>query len=220
MVQTEQRMLAGRKLKLMQTGYTAILISLLLLLLCLVLALLSIDKALLNMSYGGSMFLMFLVLMGSLASLVGVVLHLVGLYGLRPIRKEYCTAFLCLVIALVLSPLSELTAEGSAAFRLLYLGRTVLNLIAIWFTLQGTNGLMEAVGRGDVSARGRLVWILSWTETVLTILLEMLSLGAVLENMGLGLVLLLSLLYSLASLVFYWNYLKRASDALLAASGL
>ena len=163
---------------------------------------------------------MFLVLMGSLASLVGVVLHLVGLYGLRPIRKEYRTAFLCLVIALVLSPLSELTAEGSAAFRLLYLGRTVLNLIAIWFTLQGTNGLMEAVGRGDVSARGRLVWILSWTETVLTILLEMLPLGAVLENMGLGLVLLLSLLYSLASLVFYWNYLKRASDDLLAASGL
>ena len=220
MVQTEQRMLAGRKLKLMQTGYTAILISLLLVLLCLVLALLSIDKALLNMSYGGSMFLMFLVLMGSLASLVGVVLHLVGLYGLRPIRKEYCTAFLCLVIALVLSPLSELTAEGSAAFRLLYLGRTVLNLIAIWFTLQGTNGLMEAVGRGDVSARGQLVWILSWTETVLTILMEMLPLGAVLENMGLGLVLLLSLLYSLASLVFYWNYLKRASDALLAASEL
>ena len=174
MMQTEQRMLAGRKLKLMWTGYTAILVSLLLVLLCLVLALLSIDKALLNMSYGGSMFLMFLVLMGSLASLVGVVLHLVGLYGLRPIRKEYRTAFLCLVIALVLSPLSELTAEGSAAFRLLYLGRTVLNLIAIWFTLQGTNGLMEAVGRGDVSARGRLVWILSWTETVLTILLEML----------------------------------------------
>lgn len=220
MMQTEQRMLAGRKLKLMWTGYTAILVSLLLLLLCLVLALLSIDKALLNMSYGGSMFLMFLVLMGSLASLVGVVLHLVGLYGLRLIRKEYRTAFLCLVIALVLSPLSELTAEGSAAFRLLYLGRTVLNLIAIWFTLQGTNGLMEAVGRGDVSARGRLVWILSWTETVLTILLEMLPLGAVLENMGLGLVLLLSLLYSLASLVFYWNYLKRASDALLAASEL
>ena len=220
MVQTEQRMLAGRKLKLMQTGYTAILISLLLVLLCLVLALLSIDKALLNMSYGGSMFLMFLVLMGSLASLVGVVLHLVGLYGLRPIRKEYRTAFLCLVIALVLSPLSELTAEGSAAFRLLYLGRTVLNLIAIWFTLQGTNGLMEAVGRGDVLARGRLVWILSWTETVLTILLEMLPLGAVLENMGLGLVLLLSLLYSLVSLVFYWNYLKRASDALLTASEL
>lgn len=220
MMQTEQRMLAGRKLKLMWTGYTAILVSLLLLLLCLVLALLSIDKALLNMSYGGSMFLMFLVLMGSLASLVGVVLHLVGLYGLRPIRKEYRTAFLCLVIALVLSPLSELTAEGSAAFRLLYLGRTVLNLIAIWFTLQGTNGLMEAVGRGDVSARGRLVWILSWTETVLTILLEMLPLGAVLENMGLGLVLLLSLLYSLASLVFYWSYLKRASDALLAASEL
>ena len=218
MMQTEQRMLAGRKLKLMWTGYTAILVSLLLLLLCLVLALLSIDKALLNMSYGGSMFLMFLVLMGSLASLVGVVLHLVGLYGLRPIRKEYRTAFLCLVIALVLSPLSELTAEGSAAFRLLYLGRTVLNLIAIWFTLQGTNGLMEAVGRGDVPARGRIVWILSWTETVLTILLEMLPLGAVLENMGLGLVLLLSLLYSLASLVLYWNYLKRASDALLAAS--
>ena len=220
MIQTEQRMLAGRKLKLMRTGYTAILVPLLLVLLCLVLALLSIDKALLNMSYGGSMFLMFLVLMGSLASLVGVVLHLVGLYGLRPIRKEYRTAFLCLVIALVLSPLSELTAEGSAAFRLLYLGRTVLNLIAIWFTLQGTNGLMEAVGRGDVSARGRLVWILSWTETVLTILLEMLPLGAVLENMGLGLVLLLSLLYSLASLVLYRNYLKRASDALLAASEL
>lgn len=81
MMQTEQRMLAGRKLKLMWTGYTAILISLLLVLLCLVLALLSSDKALLNMSYGGSMFLMFLVLMGSLASLVGVVLHLVGLYG-------------------------------------------------------------------------------------------------------------------------------------------
>ena len=60
---------------------------------CLALALLSIDKALLNMSYGGSMFLMFLVLMGSLASLVGVVLHLVGLYGLRPGRDAWRNVF-------------------------------------------------------------------------------------------------------------------------------
>lgn len=220
MMQTEQRMLAGRKLKLMWTGYTAILVSLLLVLLCLVLALLSIDKALLNMSYGGSMFLMFLVLMGSLASLVGVVLHLVGLYGLRPIRKGVpyglpvfgdCTGAVAAVRA---------DRRGVRGFPSAVSGPYSTESDSYLVHASGTNGLMEAVGRGDVPARGRIVWILSWTETVLTILLEMLPLGAVLENMGLGLVLLLSLLYSLASLVFYWNYLKRASDALLAASEL
>ena len=213
--QMEQRRLASQKLRQMWQGNLVIMISVIFMVVMVVIMLMSVMTNPLAMYVGGGLgFTLFLTLLSTVAMIVGEIIYLVGLYGLRNIQPEYRTAFQCWLVSFVLNLISSLVGEESLISSALDLAGTVLNLVVLWLVLQATNRLMEEISRDDVIQRGRTVWILNLISTVCAVVVALIPIEAA---TGAALALTISLAALAVSVVagfWYLGYLGRAATAL------
>lgn len=213
--QMEQRRLAAQKLRQMWQGNLVIMISVIFMVVMVVIMLMSVMTNPLAMYVGGGLgFTLFLTLLSTVAMIVGEIIYLVGLYGLRNIQPEYRTAFQCWLVSFVLNLISSLVGEESLISSALDLAGTVLNLVVLWLVLQATNRLMEEISRDDVIQRGRTVWILNLISTVCAVVVALIPIEVA---TGAALALTISLAALAVSVVagfWYLGYLGRAATAL------
>ena len=213
--QMEQRRLAAQKLRQMWQGNLVIMISVIFMVVMVVIMLMSAMTNPLAMYVGGGLgFTLFLTLLSTVAMIVGEIIYLVGLYGLRNVQPEYRTAFQCWLVSFVLNLISSLAGEGSLIASILDLATTVLNLMVLWLVLTATNRLMEEISREDVVQRGRTVWILNLISTVCAVVVALIPIEAA---TGAALALTISLAALAVSVVagfWYLGYLGRAATAL------
>ena len=213
--QMEQRKLAAQKLRQMWQGNLVIMISVIFMVVVVVIMLMSAMTNPLTMYVGGGLeFTLVMTLLSTLAMTVGMIIYLVGLYGLRNVQPEYRTAFQCWLVSFVLNLISSLAGEGSLIASILDLATTVLNLVVLWLVLQATNRLMEEISRDDVIQRGRTVWLLNVISTVCAVVVALIPIEAA---AGAALALTISLAALAVSVVagfWYLGYLGRAATAL------
>ena len=215
--QMEQRKLAAQKLRQMWQGNLVIMISVIFMVVVVVIMLMSAMTNPLTMYVGGGLeFTLVMTLLSTLAMTVGMIIYLVGLYGLRNVQPEYRTAFQCWLVSFVLNLISSLAGEGSLIASILDLATTVLNLVVLWLVLQATNRLMEEISRDDVIQWGRTVWILNLISTVCAVVVALIPIEVA---TGAALALTISLAALAVSVVagfWYLGYLGRAATALTA----
>ena len=208
--QMEQRKLAAQKLRQMWQGNLVIMISVIFMVVVVVIMLMSAMTNPFTMYVGGGLeFTLVMTLLSTLAMTVGMIIYLVGLYGL-----EYRTAFQCWLVSFVLNLISSLAGEGSLIASILDLATTVLNLVVLWLVLTATNRLMEEISRDDVIQRGRTVWLLNVISTVCAVVVALIPIEAA---AGAALALTISLAALAVSVVadfWYLGYLGRAATAL------
>ena len=213
--QMEQRRLASQKLRQMWQGNLVIMISVIFMVVVVVIMLMSAMTNPLTMYVGGGLeFTLVMTLLSTLAMTVGMIIYLVGLYGLRNVQPEYRTAFQCWLVSFVLNLISSLAGEGSLIASILDLATTVLNLVVLWLVLQATNRLMEEISRDDVIQWGRTVWILNLISTVCAVVVALIPIEVA---TGAALALTISLAALAVSVVagfWYLGYLGRAATAL------
>ena len=213
--QMEQRRLASQKLRQMWQGNLVIMISVIFMVVMVVIMLMSVMTNPLAMYVGGGLeFTLVMTLLSTLAMTVGMIIYLVGLYGLRNVQPEYRTAFQCWLVSFVLNLISSLAGEGSLIASILDLATTVLNLVVLWLVLTATNRLMEEISRDDVIQRGRTVWILNLISTVCAVVVALIPIEVA---TGAALALTISLAALAVSVVagfWYLGYLGRAATAL------
>lgn len=213
--QIEEKKWAAQKLRQMWQGNLVIMISVIFMVVMVVIMLMSVMTNPLAMYVGGGLgFTLFLTLLSTVAMIVGEIIYLVGLYGLRNIQPEYRTAFQCWLVSLVLGLISGLMGEGSLIASILDLATTVLNLAVLWLVLTATNRLMEEISREDVVQRGRTVWILNLVSTVCSVVVALIPIEVA---TGAALALTISLAALAVSVVadfWYLGYLGRAATAL------
>lgn len=213
--QMEQRKLAAQKLRQMWQGNLVIMISVIFMVVVVVIMLMSAMTNPLTMYVGGGLeFTLVMTLLSTLAMTVGMIIYLVGLYGLRNVQPEYRTAFQCWLVSLVLGLISGLMGEGSLIASILDLATTVLNLVVLWLVLTATNRLMEEISREDVVQRGRTVWILNLVSTVCSVVVALIPVEVA---TGAALALTISLAALAVSVVadfWYLGYLGWAATAL------
>lgn len=213
--QIEEKKWAAQKLRQMWQGNLVIMISVIFMVVVVVIMLMSAMTNPLTMYVGGGLeFTLVMTLLSTLAMTVGMIIYLVGLYGLRNIQPEYRTAFQCWLVSFVLNLISSLAGEGSLIASILDLATTVLNLVVLWLVLQATNRLMEEISRDDVIQRGRTVWTLNVISTVCAVVVALIPIKAA---AGAALALTISLAALAVSVVagfWYLGYLGRAATAL------
>ena len=213
--QMEQRKLAAQKLRQMWQGNLVIMISVIFMVVVVVIMLMSAMTNPLTMYVGGGLeFTLVMTLLSTLAMTVGMIIYLVGLYGLRNVQPEYRTAFQCWLVSFVLNLISSLVGEESLISSALDLAGTVLNLVVLWLVLQATNRLMEEISRDDVIQRGRTVWTLNVISTVCAVVVALIPIEVA---TGAALALTISLAALAVSVVagfWYLGYLGRAATAL------
>ena len=213
--QMEQRKAAARKLRQMWQGNVVLMAATIFMVVMLVIMLMNAAADPFTMYVrGGLEFTLVLTLLSSLAMIVGTIIYLVGLYGLRNVQPEYRMAFQCWLVSVVLNLIAELLGEESLIASALDLVTTVLNLVVLWLVLTATNRLMEEIGREDVVRRGRTVWILNVVSTVCYVVVALVPMDA---GAGAAIALVITLVTLVVSVVasfWYLGYLGRAADAL------
>lgn len=144
------------------------------------------------------------------AALVGGIITLAGLAGLRNLHGDYMIALIATIAGIACSLLSNNeTLFGSS----MNLARSVCSLLQLYFVVRGTNSFLTERGFYNQAAMGDRAWkwqvisiIISVAAFLLTITVILLPLGVIL--------MLANLAVSIIALVFYLTYLKASSEAL------
>lgn len=154
--------------------------------------------------------------LGSVASLAGLVLNLVGLYQARQDDRYYGVAFLLSVAALVGTIAANLamgTMEGAA--RLVGAVSTVLlNLLNLAALLLVVARSVKLEGQGTLAGFGRGTGVVNIVCTLVTGVLTGMLLAEDLPPMTILSAAALTLLTGLLGIVMYMVFLYRASQAL------
>ena len=208
--QSDWKVTVSGKLRTMWRGKVVSMASLIFLLVSLVMMLAVLAANPYTIVVGGGLgFTLFLTLGSAVAMLVGGIVYLVGLYGLRNIQPEYRTAFYLELARIVLSLVSGLAGDESLLSGLLDIADTVLNLVILWLVLQATGRILRELGREDLEEQGKKVWTLNLATTVAGVILVPLGMGTILTI----LIAIVVLIASLVAIFWYIGYLGRAADA-------
>mgnify|MGYP000727201975 FL=1 len=84
------------------------------------------------------MVLLILLIISLICVIVGGVMTLVGLYGLRPLEPEYRTAFLLSIINLVLGLIGDNLGKNIGS--IIDIAQGVISLVIIWLLIQPRDG--------------------------------------------------------------------------------
>lgn len=160
----------------------------------------------------------FFVLLSGIAAVVGGIVYLVGLYGLRDVRPEYKDAFLCEIVLIVLAIIQALVGSGSVLGQILSTIKTLGTLVVLWLVILGTRHLLENLEQDEILRRGKILWWLSAASTIVACGYALIPTPAVIDT---GAIILLVAgvvisVFSLVAAVYYVNYLGRVANALEA----
>lgn len=208
---------ASKKIRLMQRGNILTLISLAALLVNAILALiLALNNPIAFYVRGGMGVVMILLLVSAIAATVGVVMYLVGLYGMGDIRPEYRNAFLLEIVLFVVGLLIKWIGTKVSFGQVLETARQIAMLAVLWLVLQGTQYLLESLDQEDIRRTGVFLWRLNIAATVLAGVYGLIPIP---EEMGAVTIILLVIgivlsILSLVAAVYYVIYLGKAANAL------
>lgn len=212
---------SAQKIRLMRKGNLVMLISLAVLLLNAVLALvLALTQPISFYIHGGINTIFVLVLISGIAAIVGSIMYLVGLYGLREMQPEYKTAFTCEIVLIVAGLVMNFVGQDSFLGQFLNVARSLGGVAVIWLVVQGTRHLLEGQNQEQVLRQGELVWKLHLASAVLTALLEFFP-TSVESNLWRIFMLTISAVlavFAFAVMIYYVIYLGRAAKALETAA--
>lgn len=218
-INRETALHASRKFRLMRTGNIVTLVSLAVILANAILSLMIVwSNPFAFFVTGGMGLITFFVLLSGIAAVVGGIVYLVGLYGLRDVRPEYKDAFLCEIVLIVLAIIQALVGSGSVLGQILSTIKTLGTLVVLWLVILGTRHLLENLQQEEILRRGKILW---WLNAVSTIVACGYGLIPTPADRGAGTILLLSVgvvisAFSIAAAVYYVNYLGRVANALEA----
>lgn len=210
---------ASQKFRLMRTGNIVALVSLAVILANAILALMIVwNNPFAFFVTGGMGLLAFFVLLSGIAAVVGGIVYLVGLYGLRDVRSEYKDAFLCEIVLIVLAIIQALVGSGSVLGHILSTIKTLGTLVVLWLVILGTQYLLENLQQEEVLRRGKILWRLSVASTIVACGYALIPTPSVIDT---GAIILLAAgvvisIFSLVAAVYYVNYLGRVVNALEA----
>lgn len=218
-IDRETALHASRKFRLMRTGNIVTLVSLAVILANAILALMIVwSNPFAFFVTGGMGLITFFVLLSGIAAVVGGIMYVVGLYGLRDVRPEYKDAFLCEIVLIVLTIIGALVGSGSVLGQILSTITTLGTLVVLWLVILGTRHLLENLQQEEILRRGKILW---WLNAVSTIVACGYGLIPTPADRGAGTILLLSVgvvisAFSIAAAVYYVNYLGRVANVLEA----
>lgn len=210
-------LLAAQKFRSMRNGNIVILISLAVILLNAVFAVVGVlTDPIAFMIRGGTETILIFILIGAIASVVGVIIYLVGLYGLRNVRTEYRNAFWWEIGLMIFGILVNIIGKETLFGNILENIGTILSLAVIWLVIRGTKYLMESLQREDLLRQGKMVWRLTAVSTVLAAVYGLIPAGSEIEPRMIALMVIGVIISVLAFCVaiYYVNYLNRVARAL------
>lgn len=208
---------AAGRIRLMRNGNVVILISLAVVIFNAFLALVgALTDPLGFFLRGGTEMVSVFLLLSAVAVVVGGIMYLVGLYGLRNIRPEYQSAFWweigLFIFAIVINVVGRKTILG----QVLDAVRTILSVAVVWLVIKGTEYLMENLDGEAILRRGEVVWRLTVVSTVLGAVYLLIPVG---NEMGPGLIAMLVVgvilsVFAFVAAIYYVLYLGQAANAL------
>lgn len=159
-----------------------------------------------------AMLMPFLVILTSLAIIVGGVVCLVGLVKLRNEHGDYMNALIACVLGIVFGLLSN---NESVFGSLMSLANTICTLLEVYFVIRGTNSFLRERGCLMEVAMGDKAWRWQLISAVASVAAAVLAAVSLFAAPGLSIVLVLGALgVSIAALVFYLSYLRAGVAAL------
>ena len=215
--QPETRVLAAKKLRQMWVGQLiSVIVEIVSILLLVMLILFMIFRPFtLFFDHGMEKFLI-VTLLTAVGGVIGAILYLVALFGLREVRREYSTAFWVTVGGMALSAASNAAGDGSLLSQVLAAASAVLSLWVMWLVLQGTRYLLEEVGREDVIQWGRTVWALCVAAAAASAVAVFIPVDITTLSALLVLAAVMMVVGALGNIVFL-IYLSRAARAMAEA---
>lgn len=146
-----------------------------------------------------------------LAGLVGAIMSVVGLARLRGEHPDYMNALVLFILAFACNMVSKYVpgpfANGAE------LAGSICSLAQAYFLIRGTNSLLCQIGREELAAKGRRVFVIQVAGTVLSMLLSVLTVIFSQELGMLVVLMIVSLLIATIISVFSLLYLKESSEA-------
>lgn len=208
---------AAGRIRLMRNGNVVILISLAVVIFNAFLALVgALTNPLGFFLRGGTEMVSVFLLLGAVAVVVGGIMYLVGLYGLRNIRPEYQSACWWEIGLLILGIVINVVGSKTILGQTLNAARSILSLAVIWLVIKGTKYLMEGLRQEEILHQGEFVWRLTVVSTVLATIYVLIPIGS---DAGPGLIALLVVgvilaVLSFVAAIYYVTYLSRVAKAL------
>ncbi len=219
MIDREAAVHASQKFRLMRNGNIVTLISLAVILANAILALVLIwSNPFSFFLTGGIKILGIFMLLSGIAVLIGGLMYVVGLYGLRDVRPEYKDAFSCEIVLIALVVVGGLAGSESVLGKILSIITNLGTLVVLWLVILGTRYLLENLEQDEILRQGKILW---WLNVTSTILARMYALLPMPTDKGTGAIILLSVgvvisAFSIVAAVYYVNYLGRVANALEA----
>lgn len=219
MIDRETAVHAPQKFRLMRNGNIVTLISLAVILANAILALVLIwSNPFSFFLTGGIKILGIFMLLSGIAVLIGGLMYVVGLYGLRDVRPEYKDAFSCEIVLIALVVVGGLAGSESVLGKILSIITNLGTLVVLWLVILGTRYLLENLEQDEILRQGKILW---WLNVTSTILARMYALLPMPTDKGTGAIILLSVgvvisAFSIVAAVYYVNYLGRVANALEA----
>lgn len=208
---------ASKKIRLMQRGNILTLISLAALLVNAILSLiLALNDPITFYMRGGMGIMMILLLLSAIAATVGVVMYLVGLYGMGDIRPEYRNAFLLEIVLFVVGLVIKWIGTKVPFGQVLETARQIAMLAVLWLVLQGTQYLLESLEQKEILRSGKFLWRLNIAATVLASVYGLIPIP---EEIRADTIILLVIgmvisLFAFVAAAYYVIYLGKAANAL------
>lgn len=209
--------LSAEKFRLMRKGNIVMLISMVALLLNAIWMLVWVLTQPISFYIRGGMDTVFvLILVSGIAVLVGNIMYLVGLYGLRQVQSEFRTAFACEIVLIAVGLVINLLGEESFLGQFLGAARDLGSCAVIWLVVRGVRSLLEGQNQEQVLRRGELLWKLELASTVLALCLEFFPTGGEVTPATIT-VLVVAVVLSVVAfgvLIYYVSYLGQVAKAL------
>ena len=155
-----------------------------------------------------AMLMPFLVILTSLAIIVGGVVCLVGLVKLRNEHGDYMNALVACILGIIFGLLSN---NESVFGSMMDLAQSICSLIQIYFVIRGTNNFLRIRGYLTEESMGDRAW--KWELISVVVSVATAVLAFVLLPLAFILA-IVNMVVSIAALVFYLSYLKASAGAL------
>lgn len=152
----------------------------------------------------------FLGILGVIASIIGLVLTLVGLKEAAADSPGYQTAFIIAIINLIVTCLAFISGVFGSIMSIV---ATILSLATLYYVCHTTADLLRSTGENDIAADGISVWNLNLICTAVAVICSILGLLPFLK----GLVTIISVIVAIVSIIAtikYISFLNNSASAL------
>lgn len=152
-------------------------------------------------------------LLGSVLSIVGGILCLVGLHTAGGDDEGYRSAFTLSIINIVLTVILVFVAAVPILGSLLSIVSSLISLAVIFYVCRTTSNLCSATGHEDVARKGNTVWTINLVCTIVSVVLSLLILIPIVNVLA-AVAMLVVAIVELVGYILYLIFLYKGSAAL------